>query len=164
MGEAVGHSELIVMEEPMQLTTTLLKEGPWEWEVCRRTKNVTYYGTGVYTVDLSKLSSSQIKVDEEKKVVTVSVPHAVLQYINPDYEKIEFEDTDMGLLAFTDITLTAEEQAALENSVLKDMREHLSSKDLMDAADKFAEMKIWEIFQPLVTAVSPEFKLEITFK
>jgi len=164
LGEAVGHSELIVMEEPMQLSTTLLKEGPWEWEVFRRTKNVTYYGTGVYTVDLSKLNSSHVKVDEDSKKVTVTVPHAALQYVNPDYEKIEFEDTDMGLLAFTDIKLTAEEQAALENSVLEDMREHLSAKELMDSADQFAKMKIWELFQPLVTAVSPEFQLEVAFK
>ena len=163
-GEAVGHSELIVMEEPMQLSTTLLKEGPWEWEVFRRTKNVTYYGTGVYTVDLSTLNTSKIKVDEDAKKVTVTVPHAVLQYINPDYDKIEFEDTETGLLAFGDIKLTAEEQAALENSVLDAMREHLTSKELMESADKFAEMKIWEIFQPLVTSVSPEFQLEVVFK
>ena len=164
LGEAVGHSELIVMEEPMQLSTTLLKEGPWEWEVFRRTKNVTYYGTGVYTVDLSTLNTSKIKVDEDAKKVTVTVPHAVLQYINPEYEKIEFEDTETGLFAFGDIKLTAEEQAALENSVLDAMREHLTSKELMESADKFAEMKIWEIFQPLVTSVSPEFQLEVVFK
>ena len=164
LGEAVGHSELIVMEEPLQLSTTLVKEGPWEWEVFRRTKNVTYYGTGVYTVDLSKLTSSKIRVDAANKKVVVTVPGAKLQYVNPDYEKIEFEDTDRGLLAFTDIKLTAEEQALLENSVIEDMRTHLSSKDLMSAANDFARMKIWEIFQPLITAVSPEYKLEVVFQ
>lgn len=161
LGEAQGRSELIVMEEPMQLTTTIHREGPWEWEVFRRTKNVTFYGTGVYTVDLSKMNASAIKVDEENKTVTVTVPKAVLQYVNPDYEKIEFEDTDMGIFAFKDITMTVEEQTALENSVVKEMRESLSSTDLMDAANDFAKMKVWEIFQPLVTAVSPEFKLEV---
>ncbi|MBO4235459.1 MAG: DUF4230 domain-containing protein [Firmicutes bacterium] len=164
LGEAVGHSELIVMEEPMQLSTTLLKEGPWEWEVFRRAKNITYYGTGVYTVDLSKLAASQIKVDDANKKVTVTVPSAKLQYVNPDYEKIEFEDTDKGLLAFTDIKLTAEEQATLENSVLEEMRTHLSSPDLMASANEFAKMKIWELFQPLVTSVSPEYKVEVIVK
>lgn len=164
MGEAKGRQELIVMEEPMQLSTTLLKEGPWEWEVFRRAKNVTYYGTGVYTVDLSKISRNTIDVDMEGKLVTITVPHAALQYVNPDYEKIEFEDTEKGLLAFTDIKLTAEEQTALENTVLEEMREHLSGTELMTAADEFAKMKIWDLFQPIITAVSPEFRLEIKFQ
>lgn len=164
MGEATGHQELIVMEEPMQLTSTLFKEGPWEWEVFRRTKNVTYYGTGVYTVDMSKIGRTTIDVDMDAKLVTIKVPHAVLQYINPNYDKIEFEDTDMGLLAFTDIKLTAEEQTQLENSVMGEMRELLSTKELLDAADEFARMKLWDLFQPIVTAVSPEFRVEIAFQ
>ena len=164
MGEAEGHKELIVMEQPMQLSTSLVREGPWEWEVFRRTKNITYYGTGVYTVDLSQLTEAKIDVDMEAHRIVVNVPHAKLQYVNPDYEKIEFEDTDKGLLAFTDIKLTAEEQATLENSVMKDMTEHLSQPEILEAADDFATMKVWDLFQPLVTAVSPEFILEVKFQ
>ena len=163
LGEAQGHQELIVMEEPMQLTSTLHKEGPWDLEVFRRTKNVTYYGTGVYTVDLSKLNSGKIRVDEASKKVIITVPHAALQYVNPDFSKIEFEDTEMGLLAFTDIRFTAEEQAALEISMTEEMRTLLSSAELMKAADDFAVMKLWDLFQPLVSAVSPDYRLEILF-
>ena len=163
LGEAQGHQELIVMEEPMQLTSMLHKEGPWDLEVFRRTKNVTYYGTGVYTVDLSKLNSGKIRVDEASKKVIITVPHAALQYVNPDFSKIEFEDTEMGLLAFTDIRFTAEEQAALEISMTEEMRTLLSSAELMKAADDFAVMKLWDLFQPLVSAVSPDYRLEILF-
>ena len=164
LGEAEGHQELIVMEQPIQFTETLHREGPWEWEVFRRTKNITYYGTGVYTVDLSKLNQGSISVDEASKMVKLTIPHAALQYINPDFEKIEFEDTEKGLLAFTDITLTAEEHATIEESVVEGMRELLSTPEVKSSADEFATMKVWDIFQPLVSAISPEYRLEILFR
>lgn len=163
LGEAKEHQELIVMEQPIQYSTTLYKEGPWEWEVFRRTKGITYHGTGVYTVDLSKIKNTSIVVDEMGKRIVVTVPHAALQYVNPDYDKIEFEDTEKGFLAFGDIKLTAEQQNELEKTVKEEMTALLQDKDILASADDFAEMKIWDLFQPLVTAVSPEFRVEIKF-
>ena len=33
LGKAKEHSELIVMEQPIQYSTTLAQEGPWNWEI-----------------------------------------------------------------------------------------------------------------------------------
>ena len=163
LGESEGHKELIVMEQPVQFTTKLSQEGPWEWEIFRKTKAITYHGTGVYTVDLSNVNKSNIAVDENAKTVKVTVPHAVLQYVNPDFDKIEFEDTEKGLLAFTDIKLTAEQQNELEKAVLTGMEEVLSDEEILSQADDFANIKVWELFQPAVSAVSPEYKVEVEF-
>ena len=43
------------------------------------------------------------------------------------------------------------------------MKERLDSEDLYAEADRFAKLKTWEIFQPLVTAVSPMYKVEMEF-
>ena len=43
------------------------------------------------------------------------------------------------------------------------MEERLSEQELLDEADRFAKLKTWEIFQPLVTAVSPAYKTVIQF-
>jgi len=161
VGEASEHKELIVMELPVQQSTTLTKYTFGTWDIFKRSKVITYHGTGVYTVDLSGLTADSITVDEEAKEVRITVPEAKLQYVNPDYDNIEFEDTEMGLLAFTDIKLTAEQQNELEKQVMAEMTEYLSQQEFMDQADEIAAAKCWETFQPLVSSVSPEFRVVI---
>ena len=164
MGEAKGKSELVVMEQPVQYSTTLAQEGPWNWEIFRKTKGITYHGTGIYTVDLSQIAKDKIALDEDSKTVTIIIPHAALQYVNPDFDKIEFEDTEKGFLAFMDIKLTTEQQNEIEKVVRENMEELLSDDAILNQADEFANMKVWDIFQPVVTSVSPEYKLTVEFE
>ena len=161
LGEASEHQELVVMEQPVQMTTTVTKSGLGNLSVFRKTKTITYYGTGVFTVDLKDLDKDHILVDEKKQTVTLKVPKPTLQYLEPDYEKTEFEDTDKGLLAWGDLALTAEQQNEIEKSIDAQMREFLSQAEVQAQAEEFARMKVWDTFQPLVTAVSPEYKVDV---
>ncbi len=164
LGKAKEHSELIVMEQPIQYSTTLAQEGPWNWEIFRKTKAITYHGTGIYTVNLSEINKDRIEVDDNNKMVRIKVPHPMLQYVNPDYEKIEFEDTEKGLLAFTDIKLTTEQQNELEKAVMTGMEDLLHDSAILKQAEEFANMKTWDLFQPIVTSISPEYKVEVIFE
>ena len=161
LGGASEHQELIVMEQPLSVSTTITRAGLGNLPIFSKMKDITYYGTGVYTVDLSGLDAAHIIVEEDQFTVRILVPHAVLQYVNAELEKTEFEDTEHGLLAFGDIKMTAEETKVLENAVYDSMREKLSEQEILEEADRFARLKTWEIFQPLVTAVSPAYKVVI---
>lgn len=164
LGAASEHQELIVMEQPLSISTTITKAGLGNLPIFSKMKDLTYYGTGVYTVDLSHIDKAHILVDEDQKTVLVMIPHAVLQYVNTELNKTEFEDTNNGILAFGDIKLTAEETKLLEESVYNAMYERLDSDDMYEEADRFAKLKTWEIFQPLVTAVSPMYKVVMDFE
>lgn len=161
--EASEHSEFIVMEQQLSVNTTITKSGLGNLPIFSKVKDVTYYGTGVYTVDLSKINSRNIRVDEENHIVNILIPHAELQYVNPDLEKTEFQDTERGWLAFGEIRLTAEESNELEKDVLSTMEERLSTDDLLIQADEFAILKTWEIFQPVISSVSSEYTVEMEF-
>ena len=163
LGEASEHQELIVMEQDLQILTTVTKAGLGNLEIFSKTKDINYAGTGVYTVDLSGIDEDHIEVDEENKTVTVYIPHTVLQYVNIDYDNIEFNDTEKGLLAFGDLALTAEQQTEIEKSVQEAMRAELESESLFAQADELAKYKTWDIFQPLISAVSAEYKVDIEF-
>lgn len=163
LGAASEHAELIVMEQPLSINTTITRSGLANLAIFSKVKDVTYYGTGVYTVDLSQIGSKQIRLDEFNKTVNILIPHAVLQYVNPDLEKTEFQDTEKGWLAFGDIKLTVEELNELEKSVHEAMEERLTQDDLLIQADEFAILKTWEIFQPLVSTVSPQYTVEMEF-
>lgn len=161
LGTASEHQELIVMEQPLELSSTITKAGLGNLAVFRKTKTFTCFGTGVYTVDLKHIDAAHILVDEAQKEVTIRIPHAVLQYVNPDYDRMEFEDTDKGILSFGDLTLTLEQQNEVQKAVQQTMTEYLSRDSVLAQADEFARMKTWDTFQPIVSAVSPEFTVNM---
>jgi len=164
LGEATQKQELIVMEQPLEIETTITKAGLGNLEIFSKVKNVSFSGNGIFTVDLSKISEDTIDVDEENKIVTIYIPHAKLYEVVPNLDNMKFEDTEKGLLAFGDISLTMEDQNELEKSVKQAMQDKLNQQDILDNADEFAIMKSWEIFRPLVNAVSNQFVVEVVIK
>ena len=163
LGEASRHKELVVKEQPIEIPTTITRAGLGNLQIFSKVQNVYYYGTGVYTISLSEMDENNIRVDEENQKVRVLIPHACLQYINPNLDLTMFEEAGKGLLAFGDIKLTTQEQNSLQQSVVESMRERLTQDDMYVGADEFAKVSAWEIFQPLVASVSPSYVLEIMF-
>lgn len=163
MGEAVRHKELVVKEQPIEIPTTITRAGLGNLAIFSKVQNVYYFGTGVYTISLAELDEEDIVVDEDAKKVTVLIPHACLQYINPNLDQTLFEEAGKGLLAFGDIKLTTQEQNSLQQSVTESMRERLTQEDMFLGADEFAKVSAWEILFPLVASVSPSYSLEIAF-
>lgn len=163
LGEASRHKELVVKEQPIEIPTTITRAGLGNLAIFSKVQNVYYYGTGVYTISLTELDESNIRVDEENQKIRVMIPHACLQYINPNLDLTMFEEAGRGLLAFGDIKMTTQEQNSLQQSVVESMRERLTQEDMYAGADEFAKVSAWEIFQPLVASVSPSFLLEIMF-
>lgn len=161
LGETKQKQEMIVMEQSVQMTTTITKAGLGQLKIFSKMKDITFHADGIYTVDLSYIDADHILVDDENKTVTIAIPHAQLHTVKPDITATEFSDTEHGLLAFGDISLTAEQQNELEQSAYGSLENKLSEKKFIDQADEFAIMKTWEIFQPAITSVSPEYKVII---
>ncbi len=161
--EAEAHSELVVMEQPLEVSTTITKAGLANLEIFSKTKTITYFGRGVFTVDLNRVTRDKIETDHESKTVTIHIQKPKLQYLNVDLEKTVFEDTEKGFLAFGDLALTMEQQQEIQKSIEARMREMLAEEDVKAEAVNFARMKTWELFQPLVTSIDPEYKVVISF-
>ena len=162
LGKAKENTELIVMEQPITMATTITRAGLGNLAIFSKVKNVTFHANGLYTVDLSKIARSQIKVDHTAHVVVLQIPHAALHSVNLDVDSMEFEDTERGLLAFGDIKLTAEEQNMLESAALKDMTERLSAEEMLKDADQMAILKVYEIMEPIITSVAANYHITIT--
>ena len=160
LGEAREKQDLIVMEQDVEVETKL-ETSLANLEIFKKTKNMISCGTGVYTVDMSKISDDTIVVDNENMKVTIIIPHTVLQYTNIDPSKTKFQDTQKGLLALGDLKLTPEEQNMVNESIVNSMKTELNSEDLFKKTDEIAILKVREIFQPLVSAISEEFIVEV---
>ena len=162
LGEARQKSELVVWEQDVQVESKI-SQALANLAVFAKTKTVHSFGTGVFTVDMGSVDESAIGVDEQARTVTVSIPHAQLQYITKDLEKTEFEDTKHAILGFGDVKLTQEQQNLLEQSIEDAMRVELESEDCLEDADKAALLVVYDVYQPLIAQVDDAYTLEVRF-
>ena len=163
LGDSSKLKELEVLSYKVADAVVITDTGLLNLKVFTKTQLITYHGTAVYSIDLSKINKDSIKMNEENKVITLAIPHATLKPINIQASDIEFGDTEKGLLAFGEVKLSPEDQANIQVEAQNKMEEKLVEENIADEADRFGKMAVWEIYQPIITNVSPEYSLEIIF-
>ena len=165
LGKEEQLKKLEVYSREVTDVATLTQAGLGKIKAFSKYQYITYHGLAVYTVDLSKMSKKSIALDEETKTVTITVPDVVLEPINIPSENIEFGEVKKNtIFAFGDLKTTPEEQAKVETEAKDKMLARLEEENVKDDARKAAEHSIWEIFQPVISGVSPEYTLKIAFE
>ena len=162
LGEARQKQELVVWEQDVEVDSEI-SQALANLAIFEKTKRVHSFGTGVFTVDMSSVDEAAIDVDEQKRVVTISIPHTQLQYITKDLEKTEFEDTQHAVLGFGDVKLTQEQQNLLEQSIEDAMRTELESEQCFADADAAALLVVYDVYQPLIAQIDDTYTLEVKF-
>ena len=163
LGESRTKSDFVVLEQDVSVTTRV-SQALANLALFEKSQVITSYGTGVYTVDLSKLSDQDISLDTELNLLTVIIPHAALSYVTVDVEKTEFEETKKALFAFGDIKLTNEQLNLLEQNIQDAMQEQLGTSEMLAKADVQALSQVRKLFEPIVQSIAPEIVLSIEFK
>ncbi len=163
LGESREKSDFVVLEQDVTVATRV-SQALANLALFEKSQVVRSYGTGVYTVDLSKMSASQIAMDTELQQIIVFIPHATLAYITVDVEKTEYEDTKKALFAFGEIKLTNEQLGILEQSIQDAMQDELNTAEMLNRADGLALNKVQALFAPIVRAVAPEYTVKVAFE
>lgn len=162
LGDAVQQKLMIVEERSASVNTTITDAGFLNWGIFNKTQLLTYYGTGSYTVDLSKLSESDISLKDY--VITVKIPHAELHSVSFDPSRTQIGDTEHGWLAFGSISLTADKTKKVEENAVEKLTSALNTSECLSEADRFARMSVTEEFQKLVSAISPVYRVDVEFQ
>lgn len=124
---------------------------------------ITFHGTAVYVVNLALVNEYCFVVDNDTMTVTIYIPHASLESINIPAERIEFSDVERGVLAFGQLKITPEDEAKIQAEAQSRMEKQLLADRVSLDADRFARLAVWEIYQPMITAVAPGYALEVEF-
>ncbi len=164
LGEATKQKLLIVEEQEVSVNTTITDAGFMNWKIFNKQQVLTIHGIGQYTIDLTEITSADISLDDSTFELTIKIPHAELHNTTFVPEETEIGDTDKGWLAFGDIKLTAEQNKAFESEAVSNLEEKLSEQECFDEADRFAKMSAYETYQPIVSSVSPAYKVVIEFQ
>ena len=164
LGDSQKLKKLEIFEQEVSDVSTITETGFLNWGVFTKNQIITYNGTAVYTVDLTTLTENDIVFNEEEKIITLRIPHAVQEEINIPEDKIQFGDTDKGLLAFGEIKMTAEQAAEIQAETRKKMIEKLSGTNVLETADRFARLTVWEMYSPIIKGVAKDYSLEVEFR
>lgn len=163
IGEARLKADFVALEQDVTVTSRI-SQALANLALFEKTQLVHSYGTGVYTVDLSALDADDIALDELAQIVTVTIPHAKLAYVQIDVDRTEFEDTQKGFLAFGDIKLTPEQLNILEQSIDAAMREQLDTAPMLKKADELALSQVRALFEPLVKSVGKNHIVKVVME
>ena len=164
LGDSSKLKKLEVYKQEVSDVAQITDTGLLNWGVFTKNQLITYNGTAVYTVDLSTIRKGDIVVDDENKVITLRIPHAVQEEINIPEDQIQFGDTSKGLLAFGDIKMTMEQAAGVQREARKRMQQKLDDDKVLETADRFAKLSVWEIYSPLIKGVAKNYSLEVQFR
>ena len=164
LGDNSKLKKLEVYKQEVSDATTTTEAGLFKLSVFSKNQVITYKGTAIYTVDLSKLKESDIELDEENKVVTIYIPHAVQEEINILEKDISYSDVEKGLLAIGDIKMTPQQLSEIQAGARKKMQEKLDEQKVLETADRFAKLSVWELYSPIIKGVSKNYSLEVEFK
>lgn len=164
LGESTRQKLLIVEEQEVYVNTSITETGLFSWGIFNKEQALTIHGMGQYTIDLSKITSDDIRLDERTYELTIQIPHATLHNVDFDPEKTEIGDTKKGWLAFGSIKLDQEQQKQFEMEANKKLKDKLSEAERFEEADRFAKLSAYEVYQPVVRSISPAYKVVIEFK
>ena len=164
LGDSSKLKKLEVYKQEITDATTTTDTGLFNLAVFTKNQVITYKGTAVYTVDLSKLKDSDIVLDEENKIVTIYIPHAEQEDINILEKDINYGDTERGLLAIGDIKMTAQDLGKIQAGAREKMQQKLDEQKVLETADRFAKLAVWELYSPIIKGVAKNYSLEVEFK
>lgn len=164
LGERKQLKKIEVYSVEVSDVATITDAGFAKLKIFSKYQYITYNGTAIYTVDLSNLSKDNIVLDEDNKTVIMTIPSVKLEPINIPSEDISVGDVERGsVLALGKIKMTAEDTKKIETEAKNRMLEKLEEDNVIEDARTVAQASIWEIFQPVVSGVSPEYTLEVRF-
>ncbi|GIM29320.1 hypothetical protein CPJCM30710_19860 [Clostridium polyendosporum] len=146
----------------VELNERIIIDSSWgDFEVFKKLQRIEYYIKGTYSVDLSTLENSNIKIDKLNKKIQITLPKPVVDSIIINQDKTIFETTENGLLRIGDIKLTPDEYAIIEKEIINRIEKKLKEQSLYNESIKKTE----EVVKSIVRSTVPgDFNLTIKFE
>ena len=163
LGKAQQKKDLVVFEQKVSDIIKVTDDGKLPFKLSSKYQYIKYSGTASYTVDLSGIDAEHLKIDETTKTLTIYIPHSV-QSLDINEEETQADDTEnVGIFSIGDLKMTEEARMEVIADVKQNMEKKLKAENVLAVADRMAKMSVWEIYQPVVSGVSPDYTVVVEF-
>lgn len=135
VNQIIEKEKLITTE--IDLKETIVIDNSWgNFMLFKKIQNITFYGKGIYSIDLSTLKPEDIILDSGKNSITLKVPKPTVDMITIDESKTECSEPERGPFRFGDIMISTEENQLVLNYVKEKMKNTMKLKKYSDEAEK----------------------------
>ncbi|WP_051623583.1 DUF4230 domain-containing protein [Clostridium hydrogeniformans] len=149
----------IELKEEVTINNTL-----FDMEIFKKLQTIHFFGKGIYSIDLSNIKNETLKVDKNKKIVTLEIPKPTIKAITIEDSKTLYESPTLGILRFGDVTLTPKEYEILINQVKERMSSKLMDGEIYDEAISNSENSLVNIISPILSTTDySSYKIKISF-
>lgn len=164
LGQVERQKKLQVFVQKISDIIKVTDDGKLPFNLGRKYQYIKYSGTATYTVDLSNLDDDHLEIDEDDKMLTIYIPHTV-EKLDIDENETQADETEnVGIFSIGDLKLTEDERKEVIADVREQMEKKLQEEKSDENADRMAKLSVWEIYQPVVSKVSPDYTVTIEFK
>lgn len=145
------HEKQDLITTEVELNNKIILDDSWgSLDVFKKVISIDFYGTGIYTVDLSKLNKENVLI-QPSKTITFEIPKPKVKSITLNEDKTVFK-TENGLLRFGDIKITPAENQLLNKKAKEKMREQLNQKHLVESSLSNTEKSIKKNIQYILSS------------
>ena len=163
LGHAQQEKKLVVFRQNLSDIIKVTDKGKLPFNLSAKYQYIKYSGTATYTVDLSGIDADHLRVDEEAKTITILIPHAE-ETLDINEDETQADDTEkIGIFSIGDLKQSEEERAEVIADVKRNMENKLKQENVVEIADRMANLSVWEIYQPVVSGVAPDYTVEVEF-
>ena len=145
------HNTNKIIPLELELSQSVSIDNSWgDLGILKKYKNITYFATCSYMIDLSKISSNDIFIDSINKTISITVPKPEIYLIDFNYDKIQYEESINGLLRFGDILIRPEDSIQIENDVKTKLEEKMLEYSLYSKSTAASKESISNLLKQIL--------------
>lgn len=160
--EARRQAQLIVDEQDIHVSSQITDAWLLNLKAFSKYQDVELYGTGIYTVDLSRLTEDDIVMDSEKHTVLITIPYPELHDVSFDPSRTVVGDVKREWLGFGDIVLNEKQQKKFETEAIDKLTNRLEKNDCFRRAEDYARLSAEDLFGSVVGNVASGWNVSIS--
>lgn len=146
----------------INMNETMAIDNSWgDLAVFKKVQNIDFVGTGIYTVDLSDLSSKNIEI--KNNIIKISIPKPSVESITLDENKTVYNKTDRGLLRFGEIKLSTEDQQLLLKTVKDKMKDKMLEENYYNTAINNSKKSMINLLNSIIDKTNNAYEIQINF-
>lgn len=160
INEIKNTNKIIPLEVELSKTITIDKS--WgDLDVFQKYKRIKFFANCSFYIDLSSLKEENIIMDENKKILNVTVPTPKIFTIDIIRDKTIYEDSSNGLLRFGEVMLTSEEFELIQKEVSKSFEETLNDTEIYEKALSNSKISLTNLLKKFM---GNDMEINISFK
>lgn len=155
------HNTNKIIPLELELSQSVLIDNSWgDLDVLKKYKNITYFAVCSYMIDLSKISTNDISINNTSKIISITIPNPKIYLIDFDYDKTQYEESINGLLRFGNISISPEDSIRIENDVKIKLKEKMLEDSLYSKSTEASKESISNLLRQIL---GQDFDVSVNF-